>query len=112
MADVFVSYAREDRERVDPNVLALEDAGYSVWCDTRIGIGSSFDREIERELDDATCVVVVWSARSNPIGCATKPRRRSIEGSLFRCASMTFDRYWPFAVRKPQTYVPVNHYRG
>jgi hypothetical protein len=64
MADVFVSYASEDRERVAPIVEAIEQAGFSVWWDRRIGLGSSFDREIERELESAGCVIVVWSNRS------------------------------------------------
>ena len=50
MADIFVSYAAEDRERVRPLVTALESQGYSVWWDGRIGIGNSFDRVIEYEL--------------------------------------------------------------
>jgi TolB-like protein len=64
MADVFISYAREDKERVKPVVDAIEGAGYSVWWDRRIGIGRSFDREIERELDSCACVVVIWSSTS------------------------------------------------
>ena len=64
MADVFISYATEDRERVKPIVETIEKASFSVWWDPRIGLGSSFDREIERELDAARCVVVVWSAHS------------------------------------------------
>ena len=61
MADIFLSYASEDRERVRPLVELMEEQGYSVWWDRQIGIGSSFDREIERELNAARCVVVVWS---------------------------------------------------
>lgn len=64
MADIFVSYAAEDRERVRPLVTALESQGYSVWWDGRIGIGNSFDRVIEYELDLASCVVVMWSEHS------------------------------------------------
>jgi Tol biopolymer transport system component len=64
MADIFVSYASEDRERVRPIVEELEARGFSVWWDTRIGIGASFDREIERELRAASCVVTVWSTAS------------------------------------------------
>ena len=64
MANVFISYASEDRERIRPLVEAIEGAGFSVWWDTRIGTGSSFDREIERELDATDCVVVIWSERS------------------------------------------------
>jgi hypothetical protein len=64
MADVFVSYARPDRERVASLVDALTQAGLSVWWDSGIGVGASFDREIERELDGAAAVVVVWSSSS------------------------------------------------
>ena len=64
MADVFVSYAAEDRDRVKPIVAAIENQGLTVWWDRQIGIGSSFDREIERELDSASAVVLVWSKNS------------------------------------------------
>ena len=64
MADVFLSYAADDRERVAPLVQALEHAGFSVWWDRRIDMGASFDREIERELDAARSVLVVWSTQS------------------------------------------------
>jgi len=64
MADVFVSYASEDRDRVRPLVDVIEGAGFSVWWDPRIDLGTSFDREIEHELELAECVVVVWSGRS------------------------------------------------
>lgn len=64
MADIFVSYASEDRERVAPIAAYLESQGWSVWWDRRLDAGTSFDREIERELDAATCVLVVWSQAS------------------------------------------------
>ena len=64
MADIFLSYSSEDRERVQPLVEVLEEQGYSIWWDRRIGMGTSFDLEIERELDQASCVVVVWSQNS------------------------------------------------
>ena len=64
MADIFVSYASGDRDRIKPLVEALEGEGFSVWWDRRIDMGASFHREIERELDAAKCVVVVWSEES------------------------------------------------
>lgn len=64
MADVFLSYASEDRDRVKPLTDALEAAGFSVWWDRQIEAGKSFDRTIEQELAAASCVVVVWSTRS------------------------------------------------
>jgi len=61
VADFFISYASEDRERVAPIADFLESKGWSVWWDRRLNAGTSFDREIERELDAASCVLVVWS---------------------------------------------------
>jgi len=61
MADIFLSYKREDRDKVRPLVEALQAQGWSVWWDTRIGVGETWDRVIETELAAAKCVVVVWS---------------------------------------------------
>lgn len=64
MADVFVSYKAEDRRRVRPLVDALEADGFSVWWDEQIGGGDEWRRSIEAHLDEAQCVIVVWSRRS------------------------------------------------
>jgi len=64
MADVFLSYASEDRERIIPLVDALHARKFTVWWDRDIGIGASYDRVIERQLNDALCVIVVWSKRA------------------------------------------------
>lgn len=63
-ADVFVSYKAEDRSRVLWLVDALEAEGLSVWWDAHIGAGANWQKEIERHLDAAKCVIVVWSKRS------------------------------------------------
>jgi serine/threonine-protein kinase len=64
VADVFVSYKAEDRERVRPLVDALAADGLSVWWDAHISAGGAWRDEIERELAGARCVLVVWSRRS------------------------------------------------
>ena len=61
MSDIFLSYANEALERVQVLADALEDRGWSVWWDRRIPIGQSFDSVIQRELDAARAVVVVWT---------------------------------------------------
>ena len=63
-SDVFVSYSAADRERVRPLVAALEAAGLTVWWDIRIAPGAGFDAEIQAALDDARCVLVIWSQSS------------------------------------------------
>ena len=64
MSDVFVSYKAEDRPRVQPLVEALQADGLSVWWDAHIAGGDDWRESIARELDQAACVVVVWSKRS------------------------------------------------
>jgi tetratricopeptide (TPR) repeat protein len=65
MADVFISYSSEDRERVRPLAQALQGKGFSVWWDRSLGAGDDYAAVIARELDQAKAVVVVWSANSN-----------------------------------------------
>ena len=64
MADVFVSYARGDRNFARKLAAALESVGLTVWWDRDIPAGAASDSAIERELDAARCVVVLWSATS------------------------------------------------
>ncbi|MGH9666864.1 MAG: toll/interleukin-1 receptor domain-containing protein, partial [Bryobacteraceae bacterium] len=64
MTDIFISYAKEDRERARTLATALQAAGWSVWWDRNIQVGQAFDQVIEHALDSAKCVVVLWSKRS------------------------------------------------
>lgn len=64
MADIFISYAREDRERAADLARALENRGWSVWWDRKIPPGKAFSQMIEAELESAKCVIVLWSNNS------------------------------------------------
>ena len=64
MADLFVSYKSEDRDRVAPLVAALEFDGLAVWWDAHLGGGDAWRDTIEDELNAAPCVLVVWSSHS------------------------------------------------
>ena len=64
MSDVFISYKAEDRSRVRPLVEALEADGLSVWWDAHVGGGEEWRDSIARHLDEAVCVIVIWSKRS------------------------------------------------
>jgi len=58
---VFLSYASADRPRARLVVDALQAEGLTVWWDQRTEGGRIFDAEIERHLDAARVVVVLWS---------------------------------------------------
>lgn len=64
MADIFISYSRNDRDRCTAIRDALAALKVAVWSDARIGAGSSFDREIEREIEAARALLVLWSPDS------------------------------------------------
>ncbi len=61
MSDVFISYKREDLDRVRPLAEALTADGLSVWWDAQIPGGAGWRRTIEEALNKAQCVLVVWS---------------------------------------------------
>lgn len=64
MADLFLSYAAEDREDARQLASLLGEQGWSVWWDRAIRPGVWFDRAIEREIEQARGVVVLWSTHS------------------------------------------------
>ncbi len=64
MADVFISYKKEDRERVGPIVAALREEGFAVWWDQDIEPGAPWDETIAQQIESARCIVVVWSSLS------------------------------------------------
>lgn len=64
MTDVFVSYAREDRDKVEQIVSAITELGYSVWWDPEIPPGKTFSGVIDENIRAAKCVIVVWSQTS------------------------------------------------
>ena len=64
MADVFISYAREDAETARRFAEAFETASLSVWWDDALRSGEVFDESIERALREARAVVVLWSTSS------------------------------------------------
>ncbi len=64
MADIFISYARSDRDRVEQLAEKLKAHGNDVWWDRNLVGGDEFAALIEQELEAAHAVVVVWSATS------------------------------------------------
>lgn len=64
MANLFLSYSREDAERVQLLANALEREGHDVWWDRHISGGEEFADVIEQALASADLVVVCWTENS------------------------------------------------
>ena len=64
MADIFVSYAREDLERVEKLVERLQGEGWSVFWDRETPPGKPWREVLEAELTPAGCVLALGSKSS------------------------------------------------
>jgi len=68
MTDVFISYKRRLRPRVEEIAAALRARGVTVWYDAALEAGTSFSAEISNEVRSAGCVLVCWSDDAFPHG--------------------------------------------
>lgn len=64
MVDIFISYARENRNKAKMIVDALEKYDLNAWWDDRIEPGKPFDDIILKALEKAKCIIVLWSNAS------------------------------------------------
>lgn len=62
--DVFISYSREDRAKVEKIANALTERGLHVWWDPKIKTGAGFRQEISEALTSTRSVIVIWSRHS------------------------------------------------
>jgi formylglycine-generating enzyme required for sulfatase activity len=64
MADIFLSYAREDLERARRIAGALQAEGWSVFWDRRIPPGGTYEDNLGKQIKESRVVVVLWSPHS------------------------------------------------
>lgn len=63
MTDIYIAYAREDRERVRPLAESLQFEGWDVWWDpSEPAMGAS--AALDQKLGTAGAILVVWSSYS------------------------------------------------
>lgn len=62
--DVFISYARADRDAVTDIADQLEQLGLTVWFDRKLQPGDAFLSQINARLQAAKIVLVVWTQSS------------------------------------------------
>ena len=61
MAELFISYAREDQATAERLAQALAPRGWRVWWDRHIPAGRRFDEVIAERLAAVDCVLALWS---------------------------------------------------
>jgi hypothetical protein len=64
MADIFLSYAREDAARAEQIARGLEAAGLDVFWDNEIPPGQTWADYIEQKLTQCKALIVLWSSHS------------------------------------------------
>jgi sulfatase modifying factor 1 len=64
LADIFISYKKEDRDRAAHFARCFVDEGFSVWWDDNISPVMAWDKAIEEQISSAAAVVVLWSPRA------------------------------------------------
>ena len=64
MSNIFISYAKEDRESARKLARVLEAEGWEVFWDRNIPTGKTWRDIIETKLKAAQCLVVLWSKAS------------------------------------------------
>ncbi len=83
MADVFLSYSRKDAERVDGLRSGLEDAGFTVFWDRELEGGAKWEGVLERELNGASVVLVLWSRSSVASDWVKEEARKALDLGAF-----------------------------
>lgn len=110
MADIFISYARSEREKIAKLSSALEAEGYSVWWDHHIAGGAEYARDIERELHAAKYIIVAWTKNSvNSMWVADEATIGRDQRNLIPLAMEEVDP--PIGFRQVQT-IPFHHWSG
>jgi TIR domain len=73
MADIFISYRRQKRDRVRLIAESLNKSGLTVFWDARLKATASYIQQLNAELRGASCVVVAWcpDALHSPRGHVT-----------------------------------------
>jgi hypothetical protein len=61
MSEVFISYKREDKARVETLCALLLDLDVPVWFDAGIEVGVAWEQRILEQIERAQAVVVCWS---------------------------------------------------
>lgn len=78
MADVFISYKKKDKMRVEGLVKDLEAEGFTVWWDYEIESGENWLDAILKEVAIARCMVGVWTPSAVAVNGTFIPSEKGV----------------------------------
>lgn len=64
MAEVFISYSRQDRDAAEAIARELQQLGVEVWWDHDLLGGDDYRQRISKLLERTQAAIVIWSRRS------------------------------------------------
>jgi TIR domain len=89
MADIFISYANQDRSQIEHLARSLASEGLSIFWDVKLAAGQAYREVLSRELAESKCVIVAWSKHSVNSRWVIDEAERGLE--LNRLVPITID---------------------
>lgn len=80
--DIFISYSKGDKEWARTFAEAFVSHGWTVWWDQKIPPGQTWDTAIGARLEEAKCMVVLWSKAAIASNWVKNEARRGLHRSL------------------------------
>ncbi|MCO6476550.1 MAG: TIR domain-containing protein [Phaeodactylibacter sp.] len=110
MSHIFISYSSKDRPKARALAAIFEKQGWKVWWDKNIKPGKAFDRAISKALDEAGCIVVLWSKNSVESSWVLEEAYEGLERKILAPALIGKTRL-PFGYRRLQ-YADLTRWKG
>ncbi len=110
MSHIFLSYSSKDKSKTKKLATIFEKQGWKVWWDKNIPPGAAFDRAIGKALDQANCIVVLWSPNSVKSSWVLEETYEGRERGILIPALIETTRL-PFGYRTIQ-YVDLSKWKG
>lgn len=110
MSHIFISYSSKDRPKAKALAGILEEKGWKTWWDKNIMPGKAFDRAISKALDEADCILVLWSKNSVESAWVLEEAYEGLERKILAPALIGKTRL-PFGYRRIQ-YADLTSWKG
>ncbi|MCB0547503.1 MAG: TIR domain-containing protein [Phaeodactylibacter sp.] len=110
MSHIFISYSSKDRPKTKALAAVLEKRGWKVWWDKHLKPGKAFDNAISKALDEAGCIIVLWSENSVESSWVLEEAYEGLERKILTPALIGKTRL-PFGYRRLQ-YVDLTRWKG